>query len=429
MTALSTVANGTTITSGQYSITTKEDLMKLGTLNIQGGEFVLGADIDMQGEEWTPIGPNWQPFKGEFNGNGHTISNISRGLFNFVENSSIINLGLKNVNITNAFNSPIAFSAVNTTIQNFYVDSGSIMIDGYFCGGLVGAIESGKIDSCWTDIDIQASSLAANGGLVGVAGYSYSGGSCSSSTKVEITNSFSKGRVVNNFDNGTSGGLAGLIGNVEMDNCYTTSTVQSDIVANIGVVQNPEVYGSTYTPSITNVAYLGNSNIDEFLYKQGNDIFDNTDIEEGTSNGLLIMSNISNMAGSGSSFTFQVGINSTEDSRIDVSSTFNYLEASSLISGGLERAGSLESIDNFINQISTLQTKLGAVENRLMSNLESIGVNIENLTSSRSTLKDADVAKESSSYIRSQILQQASATLLATANQSPDLTLRLLGNL
>ncbi|MBR1775688.1 flagellin FliC, partial [bacterium] len=54
-------------------------------------------------------------------------------------------------------------------------------------------------------------------------------------------------------------------------------------------------------------------------------------------------------------------------------------------------------------------------------------VNIENLTSSRSTLQDADVAKESSNFIKSQILQQASATLLATANQTPSLALRLLG--
>ena len=51
---------------------------------------------------------------------------------------------------------------------------------------------------------------------------------------------------------------------------------------------------------------------------------------------------------------------------------------------------------------------------------------MENLTSSRSTIKDADVAKESSAYIRAQILQQASATLMATANQSPAIALQLL---
>jgi len=61
--------------------------------------------------------------------------------------------------------------------------------------------------------------------------------------------------------------------------------------------------------------------------------------------------------------------------------------------------------------------------------MESIQVSIDNLTSSRSTIKDADVAKESSNYIKSQILQQASATLLSTSNLTPQLTLQLLQGL
>ena len=61
-----------------------------------------------------------------------------------------------------------------------------------------------------------------------------------------------------------------------------------------------------------------------------------------------------------------------------------------------------------------------------MSAIESIGVNINNLTSTQSTIKDADVAELSSEYIRNQILQQASATLLATANQNPSIALQLI---
>ncbi|OLA74139.1 MAG: hypothetical protein BHW62_05825 [Acinetobacter sp. CAG:196_36_41] len=60
------------------------------------------------------------------------------------------------------------------------------------------------------------------------------------------------------------------------------------------------------------------------------------------------------------------------------------------------------------------------------STIESIGVSIDNLTSTRSTIRDADIAEESSAYIRNQILQQASATLLATANQTPAIALQLL---
>ena len=60
-----------------------------------------------------------------------------------------------------------------------------------------------------------------------------------------------------------------------------------------------------------------------------------------------------------------------------------------------------------------------------MKSLESISVQSENITSSLSTLRDADVAEESSNYIKAQILQQASATLLATANQTPSIALNL----
>ena len=45
---------------------------------------------------------------------------------------------------------------------------------------------------------------------------------------------------------------------------------------------------------------------------------------------------------------------------------------------------------------------------------------------SLSTLRDTDVAQESSNYIQAQILQQASATLLATANQTPSIALNLI---
>lgn len=86
----------------------------------------------------------------------------------------------------------------------------------------------------------------------------------------------------------------------------------------------------------------------------------------------------------------------------------------------------LEIIDRGLSIISAKQTELGAVQNRLESALEEINTHYENLVSSRSTLRDADITEESSAYIRNQILQQASATLLATANQSPSIALQLL---
>ena len=83
-------------------------------------------------------------------------------------------------------------------------------------------------------------------------------------------------------------------------------------------------------------------------------------------------------------------------------------------------------IDNAIEEISDRVTKIGAAQNRVESAITALDVQSQNLTSSLSTLKDADVAEESSNYISAQILQQASATLLATANQSPSIALNLL---
>ena len=120
----------------------------------------------------------------------------------------------------------------------------------------------------------------------------------------------------------------------------------------------------------------------------------------------------------------QVGLYSETSSQIDFNTNFDFIlpESFNDITSDL----ALKSVDDFIASISAKSTKIGAVQNRLESALESIEVNISNLTSSRSTIRDADVSDVSSEYIRQQILQQASATLLATANQTPALALQLL---
>ena len=121
----------------------------------------------------------------------------------------------------------------------------------------------------------------------------------------------------------------------------------------------------------------------------------------------------------------QVGINGYDSSRISFDTNFVY-NLSSITVGGKVNKNAYTIIDNFINKLSAKATSLGAVSNRLDSALERTTVAMQNLTSSLSTIRDADVAKESSAYIKAQILQQASATLLATANQSPSVALQLL---
>ena len=88
--------------------------------------------------------------------------------------------------------------------------------------------------------------------------------------------------------------------------------------------------------------------------------------------------------------------------------------------------GMLGFIDKAIDNVSNRITKIGAASNRVQSANDAITVQSQNLTSSLSTLKDTDVGAESSKYIQAQILQQASATLLATANQTPSIALNLI---
>lgn len=83
-------------------------------------------------------------------------------------------------------------------------------------------------------------------------------------------------------------------------------------------------------------------------------------------------------------------------------------------------------LDSAINDVSGRVTKIGAVQNRVQSAISALDVQSQNITSSLSTLRDTDVAEESSNFIQAQILQQASATLLSTANQLPSMALNLI---
>ena len=83
-------------------------------------------------------------------------------------------------------------------------------------------------------------------------------------------------------------------------------------------------------------------------------------------------------------------------------------------------------LDDAIENISARTALIGAYMNRVESAVDAISVQKENIVSANSSIKDTDVAEESSNYIKYQILQQSSATLLATANQQPQIALNLL---
>lgn len=92
-----------------------------------------------------------------------------------------------------------------------------------------------------------------------------------------------------------------------------------------------------------------------------------------------------------------------------------------------------EQIRSYLTQLDTAlmgligrRSELGAFQNRLESTLANVTVMTENLQNSESRIRDLDVAEETANMTKYQILQQASASVLAQANNIPQIALALL---
>ena len=88
--------------------------------------------------------------------------------------------------------------------------------------------------------------------------------------------------------------------------------------------------------------------------------------------------------------------------------------------------GANQAVINAIQEISTVRAQLGASESRLNAVASQLTVQDQNISSSVSTIRDVDVATESTQYARYQILVQAGTSMLAQANQLPATVLKLL---
>ncbi|MBS9333758.1 flagellin FliC [Escherichia coli] len=86
----------------------------------------------------------------------------------------------------------------------------------------------------------------------------------------------------------------------------------------------------------------------------------------------------------------------------------------------------LETIDKALAKVDNLRSDLGAVQNRFDSAITNLGNTVNNLSSARSRIEDADYATEVSNMSRAQILQQAGTSVLAQANQTTQNVLSLL---
>jgi len=401
MTTLASVDETVAIESGTYSISTPEELAKLATMTnnvlIKGGEFVLANDIDLSVySDWVPIGMHRSRttnttgtdicFCGTFDGNGYEISNLTintpdvgNALFGHVE-GNVKNLALTDSSVKGRGSTAILVASTrgstldNCCVINSYV-SGAVN-----SGGVAGYLSSSTVNNCYFEGVVVATGGIHIGGIAGIANYFSN-----------IKNSYVKGTIKGKND---VGGIVGYINNSStVDNCQAEVSVSATNGVNV-----QSICGR---------------------------VLDNASSVKNCSNTISII-NSANILNRKTESRFQIGINNNDSCQIQLNLETVLSNIYQLRLIGSYEIPAIQNLDCILSEISNKQIQYGATENRLTSALEEISTQYENLVSSRSTLRDADIAEVSSEYIRQQILQQASATLMSTANQSASIALSLI---
>ncbi len=138
--------------------------------------------------------------------------------------------------------------------------------------------------------------------------------------------------------------------------------------------------------------------------------------------------------GTGADFAFQVDINnddfndrigfdaSQQDSTIDTLGVegFNFADK-------MDARQALEVLEDAQRTVNGYRANLGAIQNRLISTSENLGVAVENFSAANSRIRDTDVAQSSAELSRNNILLNASVGVLAQANNQPMSALKLIG--
>ena len=226
-----------------YQISTADQLKRFrdivngsnGQTQNRGAYAVLTADIDLNNEPWTPIGPDRDSaYTGTFDGQGHTVKNLSvtvnvqpgrAGLFGCVKDGTIRKL-------------TVAGSVSCTANQGW-------------CGGIAGYAMDETIENCASLCTVSCTGIDARvGGIVGLVDYN--------SRTLIIRDCYNIGKITGRSDNGSgdAGGICGFYMNGKISNCYNVGEITgSGYVSKIAV--------SAYNDSRpTNCYYLSDTDTD-----------------------------------------------------------------------------------------------------------------------------------------------------------------------
>lgn len=262
------------------------------------GNYILQADIDLDGEEWDIIGDKPNPFTGVFDGNHHTISNftISKtadyvGFFG-ANSGTIKNLRINGANVTSGtLGSGILVGYSAGRVEECSI-SGNINNNEGSVGGLIGLAEGGTVVY---KVSVMASVSGHHvGGLIGETKgnannmilvensyfngeitiirdqpkkyYHYAGTLIARASYTEVNNCYSEGCIGANLviGNGSSslyfyiGGIIGCSGyNVKILNSYTNLRIDIDIIVNSGYMLVGGVLGGLESSAVQNIT-IGN---------------------------------------------------------------------------------------------------------------------------------------------------------------------------
>lgn len=138
--------------------------------------------------------------------------------------------------------------------------------------------------------------------------------------------------------------------------------------------------------------------------------------------------------GTGGRLEFQVGVNNDpmlDRLTYDAAGSDATITALGLSSDSVAtKEGSqavLKKLDDALVAVNGYRANMGALQNRLSSTVNNLGISDENLSAAKSRIRDVDVAKETADMAKNNILIQAGASVLGQANQVPNVALKLIG--
>jgi len=102
-------------------------------------------------------------------------------------------------------------------------------------------------------------------------------------------------------------------------------------------------------------------------------------------------------------------------------------ETTASVSTSVNAQSMIAIVDDMIAAVDFKRSELGAIQNRFSSTISNLSNISQNVSAARARVRDADFALETANLTSTQILQQASSTILTQANQRPQTALSLLG--